>query len=233
MESRTVRIAEARQLERWDFQPFSSSMAEIRARLERSPYPVVRLRDVLPAGTTGASLGFGVPAEASEGIPIITARDITGYRVTDSLEDVRYLTPQEHEKLAGTQLARGDLVVNLLMRPGVASVYDGNGQANIGARLVRLRLSDQVDPYYLVEYLNSELGVSLLKMASTGSVQPMLTTQALLELPVILPPLAIQRHISQQALQARLEAKRLAAQAEALRTQAQDGFLQNLFGGGS
>ncbi len=230
MEFRTVRVAEILQRGRWDFQPFSRASNQIQVRLESSPYPVVRLRDIVLAGT-GVAQGFSVAADALEGIPIITGRHLTGRRITQSLDGVRYLTPEDHEKLADTQLIRGDVVVNLHVRPGVAAVYDAGGPANIGARLVRLRLTDEVDPHYLVEYLNSELGTFLLGMQSTGSVMPMLTTQALLDLPVILPPLAEQRRISHEALEAEVEAERLIAQAEALRSRAQRGFLETLTDG--
>lgn len=233
MEARTVRVAETRPRGRWDFQPFSRATSQIQARLESSPYPVVRLRDIVLVGTVGVAQGFSVAAEASEGIPMITGRHLTGKRITDSLDDARYVTPEEHEKLAGTQLKRGDVVVNLLMRPSVAAVYDASGPANIGARLVRLRLTDEIDSHYLVEYLNSELGAALISMLATGSVMPMLTTQALLDLPVILPPLAEQRRISQDALEARVEAERLTAQAEALRLRAQREFLDTLTDGGA
>lgn len=233
MEATTVRIAEARQRGRWDFQPFSHATSQVQARLECSPFPVVRLRDIVLGGTIGVAQGFSVAAEASEGIPMITGRHLTGRRITEPLEDIRYLTPEEHAKLAGTQLRRGDVVVNLLLRPGVAAVYDASTPANIGARLVRLRLTGAVDPYYLVEYLNSELGASLMSMLATGSVMPVLTAQALLDLPVILPPLAEQRRISQEALEAQVEAESLNAQAEALRLRAQRGFLETLTDGGA
>lgn len=76
------------------------------------------------------------------------------------------------------------MLVKLVAQPGVSAVYSYAEPANFNSHLVRLRLKPEVDPEYLVSYLNSDFGQSLIRSFTTGSVRPVVTLAALLSLPV-------------------------------------------------
>jgi restriction endonuclease S subunit len=215
MEKTMVNLSQLRQKGVWNFQPYSQSVTGAMAQLDKSHFPVVKL-DTL--GTT--KRGYFITGVKDAGkVPLLSVRNISMEGI--NLNHVRYLTPNEHNKLEATQVHRGDVLVNLIMRPGIAAVYESDQPANIDTHLARLRLTDKIDPAYLVFYLNSDVGQALIHSLSTGSVQPMLTITALNDLPVILPSLAEQKQIIAEAQRLTQEAGQLSKAAQERRAEAQ------------
>ncbi|MBG1264280.1 restriction endonuclease subunit S [Nostoc commune] len=215
MEKTMVNLSQLRQKGVWNFQPYSQSVTGAMAQLDKSPFPVVKL-DTL--GTT--KRGYFITGVKDAGkVPLLSVRNISMEGI--NLNHVRYLTPDEHKKLEATQVHRGDVLVNLIMRPGIAAVYESDQPANIDTHLARLRLTDKIDPAYLVFYLNSDVAQALIHSLSTGSVQPMLTITALNDLPVMLPSLAEQKQIIAEAQRLTQEAGQLSKAAEERRAEAQ------------
>ncbi|MEA5601417.1 restriction endonuclease subunit S [Nostoc sp. UHCC 0252] len=218
MEKTVVNLSQLRQKGVWNFQPYSQVVTGAMAQLEKSPFPVVKLGTLLLEGTT--KRGYSVTGvENVDGIPLLSTRNISAPGI--NLNHVRYLTPDEHKKLEATQVHTGDVLVSLIMRPGIAAVYESDQPANIDTHLARLRLTNKIDSAYLVFYLNSDVGQALIHSLSTGSVQPMLTITALNDLPVILPSLAEQKQIIAEAQRLTQEAGQLSKAAQERRTEAQ------------
>ncbi|WP_041933252.1 restriction endonuclease subunit S [Gloeothece verrucosa] len=111
------------------------------------------------------------------------------------LDNVRYLSLDEHQKLEATQLNKGDVIVSLLQRSTLAAVYNLEPPANINNYLVKLQLKSEIDSDYLVDYLNSEIGQSLFNSIKSGTTIPIITLTHLMEIPIILPPLEKQKEI--------------------------------------
>ncbi|QSJ18321.1 restriction endonuclease subunit S [Nostoc sp. UHCC 0702] len=221
MEKTIVNLSKLRQKGVWNFQPYSQVVTDAMAKLEKSPFPVVKLETLLVEGTT--KRGYSVTGvEDVGGIPLLSARNISAQGM--NLNHVRYLTPDAHNKLEETQVHKGDVLVSVIMRPGIAAVYESDEPANINSHLARLRLTNQIDPAYLVFYLNSNVGQALIRSLSTGSLQPMLTISALKDLPVILPPLAEQKQIVAEVQRLTQEAEQLVKAAEERRAEAQKLF---------
>ena len=128
-------------------------------------------------------------------------------------------------------IKRGDVLVKLVAQPGVAAVYAYAEAANFNSHLARLRLKPEVDPEYLVSYLNSDIGQSLIRSFTTGSVRPVVTLAALMSLPVILPPLAEQRRIALKARSLAQEATQLRENARERQEEARHLFSDLLEGG--
>jgi restriction endonuclease S subunit len=215
MEKTVVNLSQLRQKGVWNFQPYSQVVTGAMAQLEKSPFPVVKL------GTLGnTQRGYFITGVKDVGeIPLLSVRNISIEGI--NLNHVRYLTPNDHKKLEKTQVHRGDVLVSLIMRPGIAALYESDDPSNIDTHLAILHLTDKIDPAYLVFYLNSDVGQALVHSLSTGSVQPMLTIAALNDLPVILPPLDEQKQIVAEAQRLTQEAGQLSKAAEERRAEAQ------------
>ncbi|GAX38022.1 restriction endonuclease subunit S [Nodularia sp. NIES-3585] len=221
MEKTMVNLSQLREKGVWNFQPYSQVVTGAMAQLKNSPFPVVKLGTLLVEGTT--KRGYSVTGfEDVGGIPLLSARNILAQGI--NLDHVRYLTPDSHKKLEETQVHQGDVLVSMIMRPGIAAVYESDEPANINSHLARLRLTNQIDPAYLVFYLNSDVGQALIHSLSTGSVQPMLTINALNNLLVMLPPIAEQKQIVAEAQRLTQEAGKLSQAAEERRAEAQKLF---------
>ncbi|MEA5620833.1 restriction endonuclease subunit S [Cronbergia sp. UHCC 0137] len=218
MEKTIVNLSQLRQQGAWNFEPYSQSITGAMSQLEKSHFPIVKL------GTLGTTQrGYFINGIKDKGeIPLISARNISTEGI--NLNHVRYLTPEEHKKLEKTQVHQGDVLVSLIMRPGIAAVYESDKPANIDTHLAILHLTDKIDPAYLVLYLNSDVGQALVHSLSTGSIQPMLTITALNNLPVILPSLDEQKQIVVEAQRLIKEAGKLSKAAEDHRAEAQKLF---------
>ena len=214
MEKTIVNLSQLRQKGVWNFEPYSQVVTGAMAQLEKSPFPVVKL------GTLGTTQrGYFINGIKDRGeIPLISVRNISTEGI--NLNHVRYLTPEEHNKLEKTQVHKGDVLVSLIMRPGIAAVYQSDEPANIDTHLARLRLTDKIDPAYLAFYLNSDVGQALVHSLSTGSIQPMLTLTALNDLLVMIPPLDEQKQIVSEARRLTEEAGQLSKAAEDHRAEA-------------
>src|SRR2546430_2144828 len=121
--------------------------------------------------------------------------------------------------------------VSELRKKGVWHFLPYSQPANFNSHLARLRLKPEVDPEYLVSYLNSDLGQSLIRSFTTGSVRPVITLAALLSVPVIVPPLAEQRRIALKARSLAQEATQLRENARERQEEARHLFSDLLEGG--
>ncbi len=192
MEETLVNVSELRKKGVWHFLPYSKQASHTADLLKKSPFPIQLLETLVrEKPIRGYAM---VNSDANEGVPILAGRNISADGI--NFEEVEYLTPAAHEKLLNTQVHQGDVLVKLVAQPGVSAVYASAEPANFNSHLVRLRLKPEIDTEYLVYYLNSDLGQSLIGSFTTGSVRPVITIEALLSLPVILPPLAEQKRIA-------------------------------------
>ncbi len=175
MEETLVKVSELRKKGVWHFLPYSQQASHTAALLQKSPFPVQPVETLVrEKPIRGYAM---VSSDANDGVPVLAGRNIAPGGI--NFEGVEYLTPAAHEKLHHTQVQRGDVLVKLVAQPGVAAVYAYAEAANFNSHLARLRLKPEVDPEYLVSYLNSDLGQSLIRSFTTGSVRPVTWREAL------------------------------------------------------
>jgi restriction endonuclease S subunit len=216
MEETVVKATELRRKGVWHYQPYSHEAMDVFALLSKSPYPSRQLGTLL---SEDVIRGYSVVSgSADEGIPILSVRNLSIAGV--SFDDVGYLTPIENEKLVRTQVQNGDVIVALVVRPGLAALYEHDNPANLDSHLARLRITDNIDARYLVYYLNSDIGQALIRSLVTGNIQPVLTLEALMQLPVILPSLTEQKEVALAAEKLTQEAAKLTENAKQRREEA-------------
>lgn len=227
MEETLVKVSELRKKGVWHFLPYSQQTSHTAALLQKSPFPVQPLETLVrEKPIRGYAI---VSSDANDGIPVLAGRNISPGDI--NFEEVDYLTPAAHEKLHHTQVQRGDVLVKLVAQPGISAVYAYAEPANFNSHLARLRLKPEADPEYLVSYLNSDLGQSLIRSFTTGSVRPVITLAALLSLPVILPPLVEQKRIALKARSLAQEVTKLRENARERQEEARHLFSELLEGG--
>ena len=193
METRLVPISEIRKKGVWHFQPYSQAMQQAEALLEQSPYSVTLLRELVQSANRG--FPHSNTTYQTEGIPFIRLNDLKSRGL--DLSEVTHISQEDHQKLHQTQIQRGDVLVGLIatFAPINAAVYELDQPANINQHIVRLSLSDRINPYYLVYYLKSNIGQTLLQSHLMGAVTKTMSVDALMTIPVICPPLIEQERI--------------------------------------
>ena len=226
MEVTIVPISEILKKGVWHYQPYSKAVRDTEAVLEQSPYPVLPLGEVIES----AKRGFfrSNTTNQTEGIPLIRHVNINSGEL--DLSNVVYISSADHEKLHATQVQTGDVLVGIVAMAGPINsvVYDLDQPANISQHICRLRLTDSINPYYLVSFLRSNIGQPLLQARLTGAVSRTISIQSLLQLPIICPPLQHQERIASQVKAKKAQAAQHRQRAETLQNEANQAFDQLL-----
>jgi restriction endonuclease S subunit len=68
--------------------------------------------------------------------------------------------------------------------------------------LINIRLKNEVDPYYVVSFLNSEFGQMQLERVTTGSILQSIRSSDLKKIRIILPPKNVQKQIGDKLKEA-------------------------------
>jgi hypothetical protein len=164
-------------------------------RNEQAGWPMVRIGEMLAdAPRTGMRQELD---KAGAEVPYITTRMVSGG--PGHLDEL----PNEVTRgsVRGRLTERGDL---LLVSRGIdtgarmgCAVVRFKGEAAYSESLMRLRLDrSRVEPDYLRMYLTSRQGRATLAAVTTGSVIANLRGDAVQEVKVPLPPLSVQRQIT-------------------------------------
>jgi restriction endonuclease S subunit len=222
MESTIVPISEILRKGAWHYQPYSKSVRETEAVLQQSPYPIIPLRELVQ----NVKHGFLQKSHnhLTEGIPVIRLKNLTFSGL--NLADVVYISPEDHQKLHQTQLHQGDVLVALSAASGFikTAVYESDQPANINQTIARLSLTNNINSNYLVNYLKSEIGQTLLQSHLMGAVIKTISINALMELPIICPPLKEQERIVSNVKSLQQQAPQHSQQSEALQREANQTF---------
>ncbi len=157
--------------------------------------------EIVPFGDvcTDSAFGprFGGDLYASDGnVATLRTTDLDDWgRISYSTMPLARL---DIEKFKKHFLQLGDLIITRSGTCGRTAIFEGFHIPVLpGAFSIRFRLSSKADNRFFCYYFNSRVGRPRVLDLTTGSVQPNLTSTALLELKVPLPPLNEQKAISQ------------------------------------
>lgn len=93
-------------------------------------------------------------------------------------------------------LKEGDLLISRSGTCGLTGVFSGYSLPVLPAAfLIRFRIKNGFDPYYLRAFFNSDIGKQITSSLSTGAVQKNLTSTALLQVSIPIPQYEIQKAI--------------------------------------
>lgn len=154
--------------------------------------------------------------------PFLTAEHVYDFWL--DYDNARRVWKEQHEtELKRTHLRENDVLITIKGRVGNAVVVDHlPGDVNINQDVALLRLKPGIHPYYVVGFLNSPAGKSLMEQMETGQINPFLGLGNLAKVPIPLFDAkrmnAIGENIRQvvsRSYQARQDAKRLLAEAKA------------------
>jgi type I restriction enzyme M protein len=127
-------------------------------------------------------------------VPVVLPRNIKHNRITD--DELDAVEPRTASKLSRYRLAPGDVVCTRTGELGRNALAEPE-QADwlLGPGCMRLRPTDRVDAGYLTYYLGSPAAYAWLLRNATGSAIRNISTKALARMPLVLPPLSVQREI--------------------------------------
>jgi type I restriction enzyme S subunit len=135
----------------------------------------------------------GVPTQ----FPYIRIVDFTNCSV--KLNDLKYLTPEDREKICRYIITSKDVYISIAGTIGLVGTVplelDGANLTENAARLI-IRDRNRLDKNYLVNFLASEIGQREIRTRTTKTSQPKLALMRIKTIPIFLPPLPTQHQIA-------------------------------------
>jgi len=166
-------------------------------KIERSQFPVVDFGSIIESVHNGANIDdSSIYVEQKEGMPYILVKSITKEGI--NFENLKYIK----KELATNRDVQKNTVDErsiVMTRAGNAGISANIPPDLIGAVasgfLINIKLKDEVNPYYVVSFLNSKFGQMQLERITTGSILQSIRSSDLKKVKIILPPKNIQEQI--------------------------------------
>jgi type I restriction enzyme, S subunit len=152
----------------------------------------VALDDVAAELTVGY-VGSMASEYVDEGIPFLRSLNVEPLRINKN--DLKFITPEFHQRIQKSRLTPGDVVIVRTGKPGACSVVpDWLNDANC-SDLVIVRCGKQLDNRFLAYYVNTVASVHVAAHL-VGAVQQHFNVGSARTLQLNLPPLAEQKAIA-------------------------------------
>jgi type I restriction enzyme S subunit len=149
----------------------------------------MKLNDVCKIGDGNYSSKYPKASDfISNGIPFLTATNLKNGTIVD--DGIRFISKEQHSTLKKGHVIKGDLVI--VVRGSstgnnsiVPQEYAGS---NLNSQLAYLRVNEDIlSSDYLFAIFNSPIVRKILKASITGSAQPQLPNNKLLDIKIFIP----------------------------------------------
>lgn len=210
-----------------DEAPLSASLAVSRLDSEYFESKYLKLgrgldgyADKVELGTISTFSGGATPLGSDyvdKGIPFLRIQNVGENYLL--LEDVVYVSLEIHNGLLKrSKLRPGDVLITITGRIGTSAIIpDDLPTANINQHIVRIRLQNDLNPYYLSTYLNSPLGRLQALRKAYGTTRDALPYYRLGTLQILLASDTVQQRVEEtvrRAYSVRKQAQTLLEQAK-------------------
>ena len=161
---------------------------------------MVRLGDLTRTVKRGLSSYYLQGDDAM--VSMINIKDIANGRILpDSVDSV---SVRETPLLARSRIEPGDVILAIRGFNFKAAVADESARnLVISANLIALTLTDEVQPELIAACFNSPLGQNMIRSRASGATIKGLSSEALLDILIPLPPLSVQESLSRYLTLAR------------------------------
>lgn len=160
-------------------------------------WPIRQLQDVVKTGTI---VTYGIVQAGEEfagGVPYIRTGDIADGQILTA--GLRHTNPAIAAKFARSRVEFGDIVMSIRATVGTTALIprelDG---ANLTQGTARISPGDETDSLYLLNWLRTVRTQHWISLQIKGATFREITLARLRELPVVLPPMALQREFARR-----------------------------------
>lgn len=160
-------------------------------------WEIVRINELVTKVGSGVTPKGGSKAYVSTGIPLIRSQNVhsDGLR----LDNVSFITYEQHQKMKGSQLQPKDVLLNITGASIGRCYYlpDNFTEGNVNQHVCIIRLKQEVISHvFLTLLLNGQLGQSQIMSLQAGGNREGLNFQQIREIKLPLPSLEEQTKIS-------------------------------------
>jgi len=152
-----------------------------------------------------------------EGIPYLRVKNIDVCCI--NFDDMQFIPEEVHAKFNKSQFKANDIALTITGRVGTAAIISDGTEFNACQDVVKISIKKiaNVNPYYLVVYLNTRYNYRLLNRFNSGGSRPRTLINNVREVNIPIPSPEIQKYIGDKVRKAeelREEAKKLKKEAE-------------------
>lgn len=181
LEVSEVKFSEMLSARRFDSEYFRPVFINLQKRLETLPHTTLGAKSSFVAGPFGSEFHVENYEELS-GFRYIRGKDVKAFFVEDG--DNVYIPENDFKRLSEHSVKTDDVLISVVGTLGNACIATGSDLPAIFSCKSTIIRNPEVDPYYLVSFLNSDPGKSLLHRNARGTVQLGLNLPDLRQLPI-------------------------------------------------
>ncbi len=174
------------------------------AKINTSKYPIVDLEEIITTVHNGANIDdASIYVEKKDGIPYILVKSITKEGI--NFENLKYIKKSliTNKDVIKNKVNENSIVMTRAGNSGIAANIPPDLVGGIASGfLINIKLKKDINPYYIVSFLNSEFGQMQLERISSGSILQSIRSSDLKKIKIILPPTNIQNSIGDKLKQA-------------------------------
>ena len=169
--------------------------------IERGEVPegwaIIKLADLTTKIGSGVTPKGGKKAYVESGFQLIRSQNVGWGEML--LDDVAFITPEQHEKMDATKLKKDDVLLNITGASiGRSAIYKGEtGAANVNQHVCILRTKEVLAAGYLNAWLLSHAGQKTIDAFQAGGNRQGLNFQQIGSFPIPLPPISEQQRIAE------------------------------------
>ena len=185
--------------------------------LNNSIYPFERIKKYLKAIKTGTTPNQKLNAFTTEkGIPFLRNTNLKKYEI--NIENTKYIRTKYKDFL--TFSYKDEVIMCIAGTIGISSVNIYDIPISINQNVSSLRFSEEINPFFISYWFNTNIFLSLAKRASSLATILYLNNDNLKSLPIPIPPLQKQNEIATHISQIRNKANTLKQEGKEILEQA-------------
>ncbi|PMN03358.1 hypothetical protein BCT41_08665 [Vibrio splendidus] len=156
-----------------------------------------KLEDCTEKVGSGVTPKGGSKAYVESGIPLLRSQNILSGKL--KLADVAFITQVQHDKMKGSKLKPGDVLLNITGASiGRCAVLPDNfDEGNVNQHVCIIRTNDLLVPSYCGFFLNSAMGQKQIWSLQAGGNREGLNFQQIKSFSMIVPPREEQQKIAE------------------------------------
>jgi len=173
-------------------------------KIEKSKFPVVDFGDIVVSVHNGANIeDASIYVEKKQGIPYILVKSITKEGI--NFENLKYIkkSVETNRDVIKNKVDESTIVMTRAGNSGIAANIPPDLVGGVASGfLINIKIKKDIDPYYIVSFLNSEYGQMQLERISSGSILQSIRSSGLKKIKIILPPKDVQKSIGRKLKEA-------------------------------
>ena len=169
-------------------------------RIGKSIHPVVNFGDIITSVHNGANIDdASIYVEKKQGIPYILVKSITKEGINfENLKHIKKSLESDRDVMKNT-VDEKTIVMTRAGNAGIAANIPPDLVGGVASGfLINIKIKNDIDPYYIVSFINSEYGQMQLERISSGSILQSIRSSDLKKIKIILPPKEIQKAIGKK-----------------------------------